>query len=145
MDDLSRVFSAVADYFSLLSEPMRVRIIHSICQQEKTVSQIVAETGSSQTNISRHLGSMYRAGVLTRRKEGNFIYYGVGDETLTAICRGVCIHIAGRLEADLAEHSDFHSDFISLARELGSGEPPGAPGLSAEGDAPMGDRAAGMT
>src|SRR5690606_22697605 len=45
MDDLTRVFSAVADYFSLLSEPMRIRILHSICQQEKTVTQIVAETG----------------------------------------------------------------------------------------------------
>ncbi len=118
MDDLSRVFSAVADYFALLSEPMRIRIVHSICQQEKTVSQIVAETGSTQTNISRHLGSMYRAGALTRRKEGNFTYYGVGDEALVAICRGVCVHIAGRLESDLAEQSDL----IALARELGSSE-----------------------
>src|SRR5690606_14623803 len=84
---------------------------------EKTVTQIVAETGSTQTNISRHLGSMYRAGALTRRKEGNFIYYGVGDEALTAICRGVCIHIASRLESDL----DGHSDLIALARELDTG------------------------
>ena len=138
MDDLSRVFSAVADYFSLLSEPMRLRIVHSICQQEKTVSQIVAETGSTQTNISRHLGSMYRAGALTRRKEGNFTYYGVGDETLVAICRGVCVHIAGRLESDLAEQSDL----IALAREFGaSGQPeaghrlPDGVGLAERSDA----------
>ncbi len=117
MDDLGRVFDAVADYFSLLSEPMRLRILHCICQQEKTVSQIVAETGSTQTNISRHLGSMYRAGALTRRKEGNHIYYGVGDETLVAICRGVCIHIASRLESGL----DGRSDLIALARELDTG------------------------
>lgn len=117
MDDLTRVFSAVADYFSLLSEPMRIRILHSICQQEKTVSEIVAETGSSQANISRHLGSMYRAGALTRRKEGNFIYYGVGDEALTAICRGVCIHIASRLESE----RDGHSGLIALAREFDTG------------------------
>lgn len=114
MDDLGRVFDAVADYFSLLSEPMRLRILHCICQQEKTVSQIVAETGSSQTNISRHLGSMYRAGALTRRKEGNHTYYGVGDETLVAICRGVCIHIAGRLGSGLEDQSDL----MALARQL---------------------------
>jgi len=114
MDDLSRVFSAVADYFALLSEPMRLRIVHSICQQEKTVSQIVAETGSTQTNISRHLGSMYRAGALTRRKEGNFTYYGVADVALVEICRGVCVHIAGRLESDLVDQSDL----ILLARDL---------------------------
>jgi DNA-binding transcriptional ArsR family regulator len=114
MDDLNRVFSAVASYFSLLAEPMRLRILHSICQQEKTVSQIVAETGATQTNISRHLNSMYRAGALTRRKEGNHIFYGVGDETLIAICRGVCIHIAGRLESGL----EGQSGLIALAREL---------------------------
>lgn len=117
MDDLSRVFSAVAQYFALLSEPMRIRIVHSICQQEKTVSQIVVETGSTQTNISRHLGSMYRAGALTRRKAGNFTYYGIGDEALAAICRGVCVHIAGRLESDLVEQSDL----IALAREFDPG------------------------
>ncbi|MEB2318584.1 MAG: metalloregulator ArsR/SmtB family transcription factor [Pseudomonadota bacterium] len=121
MDDLTRVFSAVADYFTLLSEPMRIRIVHAICQQEKTVSQIVAETGSTQTNISRHLGSMHRAGVLTRRKEGNYIYYGVGDETLTAICRSVCVHIASRLESEVAGQSDF----ITLARELTGSDRPG--------------------
>ena len=114
MDDLGRVFDAVADYFTLLSEPMRLRILHCICQQEKTVSQIVAETGATQTNVSRHLNSMHRAGALTRRKQGNHIYYGVGDETLVAICRGVCIHIASRLESGV----EGQTGLIALAHEL---------------------------
>ena len=114
MDDLGRVFEAVSRYFSLLSEPMRVRILHAICQQEKTVSEIVAETGATQTNVSRHLNSMYRAGVLTRRKEGNFIFYGVGDGALTEICRTVCIHIAGQSE----EGADDRADMMSFARDL---------------------------
>ncbi|MFP5411809.1 MAG: ArsR/SmtB family transcription factor, partial [Gammaproteobacteria bacterium] len=98
MDELGQVCEAVSRYFTLLSEPMRVRILHAICQQEKTVSEIVAETGATQTNVSRHLSTMHRAGVLTRRKDGNFIYYGVGDSALTEICRTVCVHIASRDE-----------------------------------------------
>lgn len=122
MDDLEPVFDAVSRYFALLSEPMRLRILHAICQKEKTVSQIVEETGATQTNVSRHLGSMHRAGVLTRRKEGSFIWYGVGDPALVDICRTVCIRIAGQMETDAADRTKV----ISLARRLegaGAGRP----------------------
>ncbi len=96
MDSLSQVFEAVSNYFALLSEPTRLRILHSICREEKSVSQIVAETGATQTNVSRHLNTLYRAGALNRRKDGNFIYYSVRDSALTEICRTVCTHIAAR-------------------------------------------------
>ncbi len=96
MDSLGQVFEAVSNYFALLAEPVRLRILHSICREEKSVSQIVAETGATQTNVSRHLNTLYRAGALSRRKEGNFIYYGVRDSALTEICRTVCTHIAAR-------------------------------------------------
>jgi DNA-binding transcriptional ArsR family regulator len=77
---------------------MRVRILHSLCHDERTVSDIVRETGASQTNVSRHLNFMYRAGVLRRRKDGNFTWYSVSDSTLTELCRTVCVHIAARRE-----------------------------------------------
>jgi DNA-binding transcriptional ArsR family regulator len=115
MDELGPVFEAVSRYFTLLSEPMRVRILHAICQQDKTVSEIVAETGATQTNVSRHLNTMHRAGVLTRRKNGNFIYYGVGDATLTEICRAVCVQIAAR------DDDADRSRLMAFARNL---EPP---------------------
>lgn len=106
MDPLGQVFEAVSSYFALLSEPVRLRILHSICREEKSVSQIVAETGATQTNISRHLNTLYRAGALSRRKEGNFIYYGVRDTALTEICRTVCTHIAAaHTEAQTEERS----------------------------------------
>ena len=98
MDELDPVFDAVATYFSVLSEPMRLRIVHAICAEERTVSQIVEALGASQTNVSRHLGLMHRAGVLTRRKEGNQVYYQVADATLVDICRSVCNRIAGRMD-----------------------------------------------
>ncbi|TXL63835.1 ArsR/SmtB family transcription factor [Zeimonas arvi] len=113
MDELGQVCEAVSRYFTLLSEPMRVRILHAICQREKTVSEIVAETGATQTNVSRHLGTMHRAGVLTRRKDGNFIYYGVGDSALTEICRTVCVHIASRDEDAAGRNS-----LLAIAKDL---------------------------
>lgn len=125
-DELGGVFESVSRYFSLLSEPMRLRILHTICERERSVSEIVHETGANQTNISRHLNFMHRAGVLTRRKDGVFIYYGVADTALTEICRTVCVHIAARAEPQLVAPAEL----MRFARDLGQagGQPiPGTP------------------
>jgi DNA-binding transcriptional ArsR family regulator len=98
MDELDPVFDAVASYFSVLSEPTRLRIMHSICETEKTVSQIVEDIGATQTNASRHLSLMHRAGVLARRKDGNLVYYRVADAAMVEICRTVCNQIAGSMD-----------------------------------------------
>jgi len=103
MDQMDDVFESVARYFALLAEPTRLRIMHSICQQEKSVSEIVAELGASQTNVSRHLGLMYQSGVLARRKDGNQVLYRVVDASFTEICRTVCVRVAAELEGDKAK------------------------------------------
>ena len=98
MEELDHAFDAVASVFSVLSEPTRLRIMHVICEQEKTVSQIVEELGATQTNISRHLNLMHRSGVLARRKEGNQVFYRGADAEMVDICRRVCNRIATQLD-----------------------------------------------
>ena len=98
MEEMNEVFESVAKYFSLLSDPTRLRIMHTICQDEKSVNQIADEAGATQPNVSRHLGMLYQAGVLTRRREGSQMFYRVTDTAFTDICRTVCIRVAGELE-----------------------------------------------
>ena len=106
MDQLSDAFDAVASYFSALSEPMRLRIMHSICESEKTVSQIVHEIGATQTNVSRHLGIMHRGGVLARRKDGNQVYYRAADTAMVELCRGVCKRISEQMDETIPLRRD---------------------------------------
>ncbi len=98
-DELDEVFAAVAKYFSLLSEPTRLKILHTICSDERSVSAIVAATGATQTNVSRHLALLHGAGVVSRRKERNAVYYRVTDRVFADVCRTVCVQIAGRIDA----------------------------------------------
>ena len=98
MNELDPVFDAVAAYFSVLSEPTRLKIMHAVCNGESSVSDIVAETGATQTNVSRHLGLMHRHGVLTRRREGTQVFYRVADPTMIDLCRSVCNRIAGTID-----------------------------------------------
>ena len=98
MDDLDRVFAVVARYFSVLSEPTRLRIMHTICQEERSVTAIVEATGFTQTNVSRHLALMHSVGVVGRRREGNAVYYQITDPEFVEICRTVCVRIAGQID-----------------------------------------------
>ena len=114
-DELTGVFAAVANHFSLLSEPTRLRILHAICQAEQSVSAIVAATGATQTNVSRHLSLLHRAGVVSRRRDGNAVYYGVADLDFLAVCRSVCVQIAGRIDAS----APLRRDLLGFAARRG--------------------------
>ena len=91
----------VAERFKVLSEPMRLRLIYSLMDGEKSVTQLVEETGSLQANVSKHLGMMLDAGVVGRRKEGLRAYYRVTDESIYELYDLVCDSVQGKLEADL--------------------------------------------
>ena len=107
MNELDPVFNAVAAYFSVLSEPTRLKIMHAVCTGEKAVSQIIAETGATQTNVSRHLGLMFRHGVLTRRRNGTQVLYAVADPTMVELCRSVCNRIASGIDERWALRRQF--------------------------------------
>jgi DNA-binding transcriptional ArsR family regulator len=97
-DDLDPVFAAVAGYFAVLAEPSRLKIMHAVCEGERTVNAIVDETGISQPNVSRHLALMLQRGLVKRRRDGNRIYYGIADPEIPEFCRAVCSRIAGGMD-----------------------------------------------
>ncbi len=101
MDELSKVFETVADYFSLLSEPTRLRILHCLCNGEMAVGEVVETTGLNQANTSRHLNLLYRAGVVDRRREGSQVFYRIVDPNFSDLCRTVCVTIASRTDLSL--------------------------------------------
>jgi DNA-binding transcriptional ArsR family regulator len=99
VDGMHEVFESVARYFSVLGEPTRLRILHALCQEEKCVNEIIKVTGLAQANVSRHLGLMYQAGMLARRRDGTQIFYRVADPVYVELCRTVSTQVAGRSDA----------------------------------------------
>ena len=115
MEELDAVFNRVAAYFGMLSEPMRLKIVHAVCLEEKTVTQIVSATGATQSSVSRHLGRMHAAGALARRRHGNQVYYAVADLNLIELCRSVCVRIA----AEIDEQQPMRRDLLQLIPPAG--------------------------
>jgi DNA-binding transcriptional ArsR family regulator len=98
VNDMPEVFESVARYFSVLGEPTRLRILYALCQDEKCVNEIIKVTSLAQANASRHLGLMYQAGMLSRRREGTQIFYKVADPMYIELCRTVSAQVLGRIE-----------------------------------------------
>lgn len=84
------VFEEVANYFSLLCEPTRLKILHALCNGERTVGDIVEQVESTQANVSRQINMLYRAKILARRKEGTQVFYWIHDEKTIDLCKSVC-------------------------------------------------------
>ncbi|MBD3880718.1 winged helix-turn-helix transcriptional regulator [Phormidium tenue FACHB-886] len=99
----SEVVQYVAEYFSVLSEPMRLRILNLLKDGEKCVQDLVEATATSQANVSKHLKVMLQAGILTRRSEGTSAYYSIEDNLSFELCTLVCDRIATRIE-EQAKH-----------------------------------------
>ena len=88
-----RMFEMAAELFSVLSAPMRLRIIRSVCDAEKNVTELLSEIKTTQPNMSQHLNTLYKAGVLGKRRVGVQIYYRVIDPRVTDLCHAVCLHV----------------------------------------------------
>jgi ArsR family transcriptional regulator len=88
------VFESAAEVFRLMSAPMRLKIISSLCHGEKNVGELLAQIPTTQPNLSQHLGALYKAGVVGRRRDGVQIYYRITNDRVASLCRAVCTHFA---------------------------------------------------
>ena len=97
------VVELIAERFRLLGEPMRVRTLDQLrARGESSVGELAEALGTSQQNVSKHLGVLHAARVLSRRRDGNRVLYSVADDSVLAICEAVC----GSLERSYGEVSE---------------------------------------
>ncbi|MFD2157735.1 ArsR/SmtB family transcription factor [Rubritalea tangerina] len=80
----------VAKLFKTLSEPVRLRILSCLMEGSKTVGEIVELTALKQGNVSKHLKILSDADLLSRQKEGNYVYYRIAQPLLFDLCGLVC-------------------------------------------------------
>ena len=81
--------------FSMLAEPVRLKLLRSLMEEDLTVSELVETTACKQANVSKHLSLLLAAGLVERTKEGTSSRYSITDPFLKKLCSMVC----GRTEA----------------------------------------------
>ena len=88
----------IASRFKVLAEPLRLRILHTLQDGEKSVNELSESVAASQPNVSKHLKILQDAGVLNRQQKGNAVFYSISDESIFELCEVVCNSLERRLE-----------------------------------------------
>lgn len=92
-----QVLELIAGRFKALAEPARLAILNALRSRERSVGELVEETGLGQANVSKHLQVLNSLGFVRRRKDGLFVYYALADKSVFQLCDIVC----SRLEAEV--------------------------------------------
>ncbi len=89
----------IARRFRALGDPLRVRLLDLLRDDELSVNALAEQLGAGQQNVSKHLAVLVDAGMLGRRKQGNHVLYRIADDGVFGLCEQIC----GSLQTQLAQ------------------------------------------
>ena len=99
----------IAERFKVLSDPLRLQLLHLMNEGETSVGDLVLVSGASQANVSKHLQILLRAGLVSRRKDGLKAFYQIKDPSIFELCNLVCGRLSEQYEADLSAITRLHN------------------------------------
>jgi DNA-binding transcriptional ArsR family regulator len=91
-----------SQFFRLLSEPARLLLLCHLKQGPMDVARLIEATGFSQSHISRQLGQLQRAALVSCERDGVRLIYRADDQLVQDLCALVEHRLRQRLEAQLA-------------------------------------------
>jgi DNA-binding transcriptional ArsR family regulator len=74
-----RLAEQIAQRMWLLGQPLRIAILSTLAEGERSVQALADDLDASQQNVSRHLGLLRDAGLVTRRQQGRNVWYALRD------------------------------------------------------------------
>ena len=82
----SKEVKKAADQLAALGDPVRLALFKVIEKAGKACAcEFVEATGKSQPTVSHHLKILFDAGLITKEKQGTWIYYGIAKDGLKAV------------------------------------------------------------
>ena len=81
--------------FKALSDPTRREILRLLGRREMAVGEIVEQFSMSQPSISRHLAVLRNAALVTARRDGQNVVYGLDTTVVQDVVRAL-MDLSGR-------------------------------------------------
>src|SRR5512143_1733487 len=80
-------FEHLLQFFKVLGEPHRLRIVGILAQRPHTVEQMAKTLNIGVSTVSHHLSRLASAGLVGTKAEGYYSVYSLNTETLTSMAR----------------------------------------------------------
>lgn len=81
-----RLFELHADLCKTLSNPVRLKILSELQEDEMAVGALAKILGVRQAHLSQHLSVLRQRGVVKTRREGQNIYYSISSQKIVKAC-----------------------------------------------------------
>jgi ArsR family transcriptional regulator len=103
------LFAQFAAIAHALGNANRLELLEQLAQGERSVELLARKTDLSTANASQHLQHMRRAGIVSSRRDGKFVYYRLADEAVLELLAALR-RIAERNSAEVGRllRSYFH-------------------------------------
>ena len=85
--------SELADLFQLMSDANRLRIILTVLDDERSVTDIASRLSLSQPLVSHHLRLLRAARILRSERRGRQIFYAAADDHIRCVIEDMLTHI----------------------------------------------------
>lgn len=79
------IFNKLAEFFKILGDTTRVKILFALDQNEMCVCDIANVLGMSKSSISHQLGTLRRSGIVKCRKSGKEVFYTLDDKHIKEV------------------------------------------------------------
>jgi ArsR family transcriptional regulator len=87
------LISEAAEFFSLLGDNSRLRILQALSMNELCVCDLAAILNTSSSAVSHQLRLMRTKGLVRYRKEGRIVYYSLADSYVLSLLSNTFEHL----------------------------------------------------
>jgi ArsR family transcriptional regulator len=74
-----------ADFFKVLSSPLRIQILDALRGGERSVNDIAQGLEVEATSVSQQLAILRRHNLLKTRRQGNYVFYAIRDSAIFTV------------------------------------------------------------
>ncbi len=80
------LFEMQATFCRTMGHPHRLMILYLLKDHELCVGDLAEQLGISQPSVSQHLSAMRGVGMVSTRREGQYVYYSLADDSISQAC-----------------------------------------------------------
>lgn len=84
---------ALAEFFAVLADPNRLRILSLLAQTELCVGDLAQAIDLSESAVSHQLRSLRNLRLVSYRKQGRHVYYRLQDHHIVALYQNAIAHL----------------------------------------------------
>ncbi len=88
-----RAFELAVRLFKALGDEQRLRTLELLSRGEACVSEIAASFDEPLSTVSHRMKLLEGAGLVTRRRDGRHVHYGLSDEHVVHLVRDALAHV----------------------------------------------------